>query len=74
MTTRIFFLLVIILSCSLASAESRNPICNETPDGTVRDYYPDGKLKTEWRCKDGRLNGLTKLYYENGKLEKESHL
>ena len=57
---------------TLAFAESPNPICKETENGIVKDYYPDGQLKTEWRCQGGHLNGTSKLYYENGTVEKES--
>ena len=68
----LMLIIAIALVYSSAYADSNNPICKDTPNGTVKDYYPNGKLKTEWNCKEGHLNGLTKLYYENGNLEKET--
>lgn len=62
----------LVLANTHASAESPNPICRETENGIVKDFYPDGQLKTEWRCQNGHLNGVSKLYFENGTVEKES--
>ena len=73
MIKRLTITIAVILIHSAASAELPDPICRETPNGVVVDYYPNGKIKTEWNCKEGRLNGITRLYYENGNLEKESN-
>lgn len=73
MTWNSLLILVIALTCSPAFADSTSPVCSNTPDGIVKDYYPDGNLRTEWSCKNGHINGLTKLYYKNGNLEKESN-
>ncbi len=37
----------------------------------VREYYENGKLKSEVGYKNGRFNGPTKEYYANGKLKLE---
>ncbi|MEQ9619513.1 MAG: toxin-antitoxin system YwqK family antitoxin [Deltaproteobacteria bacterium] len=63
---------IIFLLPVAAGAEPESPVCSQNRDGIVKDYYPDGKIKTEWMCRDGHLNGETKLYYGNGKLEKNS--
>jgi antitoxin component YwqK of YwqJK toxin-antitoxin module len=40
--------------------------------GTIRKYYKSGKLCTVNPCTvDGIKNGMSKAYYENGKLEGE---
>ena len=41
------------------------------PDGTVKEYYGNGKLKAEWNYKNSKLEGINKEYYENGKLKAE---
>ncbi len=37
-----------------------------------KEYYPNGKLKTEMRYKSGKLEGTTKGYYASGKLKAEA--
>lgn len=72
MSNHLLLTAIIFLSAISALAEPYNPVCGEIPNGIVRDYYADGNIKTEWMCRDGHLNGETKLYFENGKLEKSS--
>lgn len=49
----------------------------EIPDGIVKAYYEDGdgnstpRVYAEWSYKDGRLDGISRIYYENGALEEE---
>ena len=38
------------------------------PDGAVKEYYENGKLKAKWNYKNGNLDGLCKIYFENGEL------
>jgi len=73
MVKRLIVMTVIPLISNVAYAGTPNPICKETPNAIVKDYYSNGKVKTEWGCKDGQLSGITKLYYRNGKLEKKSY-
>lgn len=39
------------------------------PDGVVRSYYPDGKIKEEYNIKEGLPDGDYKGFRNNGKLE-----
>jgi len=73
MMKRVIVLSLIAISPYLALADSPFPVCKDNTDGIVKDYYENGKLKTEWMCKDGHLNGITNLYYDNGQLQKESN-
>ncbi|EHO78791.1 hypothetical protein HMPREF9942_00862 [Fusobacterium animalis F0419] len=34
--------------------------------GIVKDYYDNGNLENEMAFKDGKKDGISKLYYENG--------
>ena len=34
-----------------------------------KEYYPNGKLKTEIPYKDDKINGIAKTYYESGELQ-----
>ena len=36
---------------------------------TKKELYPDGKVKAEMRYKKGKLEGISKGFYENGKLK-----
>jgi len=38
------------------------------PDGTVREFYPNGQLKLEESYSNGMLNGIRKKYDELGRL------
>ena len=42
---------------------------NGQRQGVWKDYYSNGRLKTEKRFKDGELNGYVKEYSAQGKLE-----
>ena len=44
--------------------------CKEKDDAVV-SYWGDGVLKSELRYKDGKLDGVCKWYYRNGKPELE---
>ena len=37
--------------------------------GTSFDYYPDSVVHTAIELKDGQLDGITKIYFDNGQLE-----
>jgi len=36
---------------------------------TKKELYPDGKVKAEMRYKKGKLEGISKGFYESGKLK-----
>lgn len=37
-----------LLTSALAYGETTNPICKDNPDGMVKDYYTNGRLRAEW--------------------------
>ncbi|MFC1743664.1 toxin-antitoxin system YwqK family antitoxin [Candidatus Riflebacteria bacterium] len=39
--------------------------------GVVKDYYPNGKLKSQFSAKEGKKEGTEKHWFENGKLAEE---
>ena len=39
--------------------------------GTIREYYSNGKIKSEYSYKEGKENGLFIQWYENGKKKQE---
>jgi len=41
--------------------------------GVGFDVYSDGQLKLEANYKDGKYDGLFKIYYENGQLKEEGN-
>ncbi len=43
----------------------------KTNQEIIKDYYPNGQLKTEKYHRNGILDGTTKAYYENGELGSE---
>lgn len=53
------------------------PILEKTPvvrhEGIHREYFNDGKLKSEVGYKDGQFNGLCRFYFQNGNLRKQFH-
>ena len=40
---------------------------NEPYSGTVFSLYENGNIESEWTLKNGRLDGLYKLWYKSGK-------
>ena len=38
-------------------------------DGLRKEYYPDGKLKSEINYRQAVRDGMYRLYYDNGKLQ-----
>ncbi|MGP8215648.1 MAG: toxin-antitoxin system YwqK family antitoxin [Bacteroidia bacterium] len=44
------------------------------PFGIVREYYKNGKMKSETPYKDGKINGTIKGYYDTGILEYEKKI
>ncbi len=38
-----------------------------------KEFYPDGKLKSETYYKNGKLEGIAKIYDENGQLLDEEN-
>ena len=43
----------------------------QTPDGLARRFYSNGQLWAQATYKDGKLNGLARVWNKNGELEKE---
>ncbi len=48
-----------------------NMICETKGDDTVKFFYNNGLLKSEWCLNNGTLNAVTKTYYNSGKLQAE---
>ena len=44
------------------------------PDGTVKEYFEDGKPYFECEVKNGQRNGPCKIYFDNGKVNIEKYL
>ncbi len=44
---------------------------NEKEEGPVKEYFPNGQVKTEGVCRDGKLEGLVSEYYENRQIKTE---
>src|SRR3989339_81335 len=42
------------------------------PDGVIRIYYENGIVMSEFTKKKGKMNGLFKMYYNDGKLKVQS--
>jgi antitoxin component YwqK of YwqJK toxin-antitoxin module len=38
-------------------------------DGLRKEYYPDGKLKSEINYRQAARDGMCRLYYENGQVQ-----
>jgi antitoxin component YwqK of YwqJK toxin-antitoxin module len=38
-------------------------------DGLRKEYYPDGKLKSEINYSQARREGMCRIYYDNGQLQ-----
>jgi hypothetical protein len=58
----------ILLSFACATVLTFNS-CGPSSEELVKQYYPDGKLQSERHLKDGKFEGVTKRYYENGAIE-----
>ena len=43
-------------------------VVGKIPDGIVKEYYEDGKLKRELEYKNGALEGISRTYYQSGEL------
>ena len=41
---------------------------NSLPNGEAKIFYPSGKLLSVSIFKNGKMNGVIKMYYENGKI------
>ena len=63
MRNRIFISILLIINAFFIS-------CKEKNDAVV-SYWPDGKLKSELRYTDGKLDGVCKWFYSNGNPEME---
>lgn len=46
---------------------------NEIYNGKFIDYYYSGRIQGEGIIKNGKLDGLRKMYYQNGKLSEERY-
>lgn len=47
--------MLMLLTSAVVYAETPNPICKDNPDGVVKDYYTNERLKTEWGCQNGQF-------------------
>lgn len=45
----------------------------EIRNGLTKEFYPDGKIKSEIEYHDGKVNGLLKTYFQNGKIAEVSN-
>lgn len=45
---------------------------SQAPDGVIKRYYETGELYDERTVKDGKLNGVAKIYTKGGKLRQET--
>ena len=41
--------------------------------GILKEYYENGKLKSETNFRDGKINGIVRDYYESGQLLSEAN-
>ena len=48
--------------------EKMGELTKTYPEGIVKNYYPNGILKSKIEFKKGLGNGIYETYYENGKL------
>lgn len=66
MKKTLFFTIILglVLGALSFAAES-------VPDGVKKEYYSNGKVKSETIYKDGKPNGQSTTYYENGKKDSE---
>ena len=75
---RIFFFLSIFIAflLSLSVLMCLYPMVNDAEnseaikDGTVDEYYDNGRLLSQTNYKDGLVNGTRTLYHENGNVFK----
>jgi hypothetical protein len=66
----IFILLIASAGCKFSREQTDIPVSN--PDiRIVKEYYPDGSLKSETEAKGTLRHGITKVYSESGKLVSE---
>ena len=63
MKNRLFIAILLIVNVLFS--------CKEKNDAVV-SYWPDGKVKSELRYADEKLNGLCKWYYSNGNPSMEA--
>ena len=64
MKNKIIIPILLIISVFLTSCEEK--------DNEVLSYWPDGTVKSELRYTDGKLDGVCKWYYGNGKPSMEA--
>ena len=43
------------------------------PDGTVKEFFENGKVYFECEFKNGQRNGMCKIYFDNGKVNIEKY-
>ncbi len=56
-------LIALMLIAGIAYANPPKPV-----DTTITTYYGNGKVKSEYSVIDGKYDGLSKVYYEDGSL------
>lgn len=64
MKNKVFISILLIINVLFLS-------CKEKDDAVV-SYWPDGKVKSELRYNEGKLDGLCKWYYNNGNPSMEA--
>ena len=63
MKTKILVVILLIVNILFSCKEKDKPVVS---------YWPDGKVKSELRYKDGQLDGQCKWYYSNGNPSMEA--
>ena len=77
--TVILLLLFTLIGCKekkiqhhlLVTREGVHYYEDEPYTGKAVSNYSDGQLSQEFNFKDGKRDGVTKIYYENGQLQYE---
>lgn len=67
----LFFFIILLgtVSCDGGGKDSKGG--KRKKEGLVKQYRPDGSLKTEINFKNGKKTGLAKSYYKNGQLRQQ---
>lgn len=54
-----------------AGSGERESVRGNIPDGPVREYYEDGRLRAEIEFRDGERDGPARYYFPDGTLQSE---
>lgn len=69
--TFIFASCLIISGCAKRNLDVQNSSSMSCQIPEIFEYYPNGKKKSEYHCRDGKQHGLTTKWFENGQKELE---